>query len=348
MDSCVFCNKHHDINLNSECKNYKNSNIVDKIIKEYVNINKTNLLDELKIYKLQKQFKCDKCNIIFKSKQNLNYHLTHAVCSKIKDKTQDFECELCGKTFAEKRNLQYHIERSVCNKEANNNINNTINNMSNTSNVSNTSNISNVSNISNNNSNVANQQNIQTQNNNTNNNIQINVNANESRKPPIEMIPFRNVSYKISTKKYLEYANNPEQAIRKFVKDEHLNPDKPERMNVLNTNPRSNRVQLFDFDEDFVCRWQTKDKNDISELLFDRGVNILFFAKIMLSAAGIKLDPKKETKLNAKIKEYESDTKLKKKYVDMISDLTYDYREIVGTNKKSIDQDIVAYKQLIE
>ena len=151
------------------------------------------------------------------------------------------------------------------------------------------------------------------------------------------MIPFRDVSYKISTKKYLEYANNPEQAIRKFVKDEHLNPNKPERMNVLNTNPRSNRVQLFDFDEDFICRWQTKDKNDISELLFDRGVNALFFAKTMLAAAGIKLEPKKEIQLNAKIKEYENDEKLKKKYIDMISDLTYDYREMVGINKKLID-----------
>jgi len=110
-------------------------------------------------------------------------------------------------------------------------------------------------------------------------------------------------------------------------------------MNVLNTNPRSNRVQLFDYDEDFVCRWQTKDKNDISELLFDRGVNILFFAKIMLASAGVKLDPKKETKLNARIKEYENDEKLKKKYIDMISDLTYDYREMVGTNKKLIDQE---------
>jgi hypothetical protein len=152
------------------------------------------------------------------------------------------------------------------------------------------------------------------------------------------MIPFRDASYKISTKKYLEYANNPEQAIKKFVKDEHLNPNKPDRMNILNTNPRSNRVQLFDYDDDFICRWQTKDKTDVAELLFDRGVNILFFAKTMLSAAGIKLDPKKETQLNAKIKEYENDDKIKKKYVNMISDLTYDYRDIVSSNKKNIEE----------
>ena len=57
----------------------------------------------------------------------------------------------------------------------------------------------------------------------------------------------------------------------------------------------------------------------------------------MLAAAGIKLDPEKETALNAKIKEYESSDKVKKKYVDMIGDLTYDYREIVESNKKKVD-----------
>jgi hypothetical protein len=57
----------------------------------------------------------------------------------------------------------------------------------------------------------------------------------------------------------------------------------------------------------------------------------------MLAAAGIKLDPKKETALNAKIKEYESSDKVKKRYVDMIGDLTYDYRDMVETNKKKID-----------
>ena len=58
----------------------------------------------------------------------------------------------------------------------------------------------------------------------------------------------------------------------------------------------------------------------------------------MLAAAGIKLDPTKETEVNAKIKEYESSDKVKKKYVDMIGDLTYDYRDMVETNKKKIEQ----------
>jgi hypothetical protein len=108
-------------------------------------------------------------------------------------------------------------------------------------------------------------------------------------------------------------------------------------MNILNTNRRDNRVQLFDYDEDFICRWQTKDKSKIIELLYDRGMNHLFFAKMMLDCAGVKLDTKKETKLKEKIKEYEND-KVKKQCLDMISDMTYDYREMVETNKKSIDK----------
>jgi hypothetical protein len=135
----------------------------------------------------------------------------------------------------------------------------------------------------------------------------------------------------------LEYASNPEQAIKQFIRENHFNPDKPERMNVLNTNRRDNRVQLFDYDEDFICRWQTKDKSKIIELLYDRGMNHLFFAKMMLDCAGVKLDPKKETKLKEKIKEYEND-KVKKQCLDMIADMTYDYREMVETNKKSIDR----------
>jgi len=326
MYQCIFCNNYH--NLSSKCGNYKHDYILSKYLSQYLELNTNVLLDEIKIIKKSvQQLKCDSCGILFKSKQNLQYHVKKEVCAREKQKYKEFECKKCNKIFSEKRNLQYHINNSVCNKESKNV----------TTNITNQQNVQNLVNNIANTSNINNQQNIQTQNN-TNNNIQINVNTNEPRKS-IEMLPFRDASYKISTKKYLEYANNPEQAIRKFVKDEHLNPNKPERMNVLNTNPRSNRVQLFDYDEDFVCRWQTKDKNDISELLFDRGVNILFFAKIMLASAGVKLDPKKETKLNARIKEYENDEKLKKKYIDMISDLTYDYREMIGTNKKLIDQE---------
>ncbi len=265
---------------------------------------------------IENEFKCLKCLKSFTTKQSLEYHSLHNVCTKL----IEFKCDGCLKKFASKQKLNYHMNNNVCgllnlsNKtESIQPIqqNNTTNNSNNT--TTNTSNTTNIGTLNN------------------QNNVVINVNPIQE---PIDMLPFRDVCYKIPTKKYLEYANNPDQAIKQFVKDYHLNPDKPERMNILNTNRRDNRVQLFDFDEDFICRWQTKDKSKVLELLCDRGVNALFFAKTMLTAAGIKLDPDKETKLNAKIKEYETSDKVKKKYVDMIGDLTYDYRDMVESNKK--------------
>ncbi len=314
MTLCFICNNTHTENNYKKC-----DEIISLMINNFKNKIFENICDikgAIKTIPIKK-FKCEKCNKELSSKENYLYHVENNVCKKIN------KCDKCDKIFYDKRALKYHISKNVCEKQNSTTIsNNTTNNI--TNNTANTANTANTTNIQN-------QQNIQNQ------NVVINVNSTNDLEKVVEMIPFRNASYKISTKKYLEYANNPEQAIKKFVKDEHLNPDKPERMNILNTNPRSNRVQLFDFDEDFICRWQTKNKTDIAELLFDRGVNILFFAKTMLSAAGIKLDPKKETQLNAKIKEYESDEKLKKKYVDMITDLTYDYRDIVETNKKRYD-----------
>ena len=290
--------------------------------------------------KSRKTYICKDCGKVLSSKENYLNHIEKKVCKK-----EPFKCPECNKIFTSKQNLQYHINYVSC---TNNNISkilkspirpNTTNNTTNKTN----NNADTTNNTSNNTTNIQNQQNIQNQNNNiqNNNNVVINVNSTKDLEKVVEMLPFRDASYKISTKKYLEYANNPEQAIKKFVKDEHLNPAKPERLNILNTNPRSNRVQLFDYDDDFICRWQTKNKTDVAELLFDRGVNILFFAKTMLSAAGIKLDPKKETQLNAKIKEYESNDKVKKKYINMITDLTYDYRDVVELNKKNIEYGLI-------
>jgi hypothetical protein len=105
-------------------------------------------------------------------------------------------------------------------------------------------------------------------------------------------------------------------------------------MNILNTNRRDNRVQIFDKDEDNVLRWLTKDKYTINELLYDRGINYLFVAKDILEENGIKVDPKKEAALNKKIEEFETDPKTKKEYISMISDLTYDYHDLVEQNKK--------------
>ena len=318
MANCFLCNTDHknnlfscDIALSSILNKYKKIR-VDEYLNKLNKIPKT-----ISLNNKNKKHKCEHCGKILSSSANYKKHIESNVCKK---EPIIFKCEKCGNDFTSKQSLIYHQTHNVCsiidNKDLVNSPNTTnINNINTTNNTNNTNNS--------NNTNTAN---------NVQNNIQINVNP-----EPIEMLPFRDASYKIPTKKYLEYANNPDQAIKQFVKDYHLNPDKPERQNILNTNRRDNRVQLFDFDEDFICRWQTKDKSKVLELLCDRGVNALFFAKTMLAAAGIKLDPKKEIELNAKIKEYESSDKVKKKYVDMIGDLTYDYRDMVETNKKKID-----------
>jgi hypothetical protein len=321
MNICFLCKTNHKINC-FEC-----DKIISMLISNYQKINTKFLMEEIASLKKSnsksknKKYKCEFCEVYLSSLANYRNHTSTFKC---KNKNKDINCDKCGNKFATKQNLKYHMSHNVCggvNDKSINNCDNLDPNVSNISNVSNTTNnLTNSNNTANNNTN-----NIQ-------NNIQINVNPD-----PIEMLPFRDVSYKIPTKKYLEYANNPDQAIKQFVKDYHLNPEKPDRMNVLNTNRRDNRVQLFDFDEDFICRWQTKDKSKVLELLCDRGVNALFFAKTMLAAAGIKLDPEKETALNAKIKEYESSDKVKKKYVDMIGDLTYDYRDVVESNKKKMD-----------
>ena len=235
-------------------------------------------------------------------------------------------CKFCNKQFKSKQNLDYHLENNVCGEVINLN-QPTITNITNTTNIA-----GNVLNT-----NIGTLNNV---NNSINNSININVNANTTedlKKKVVDLLPFRETGYKVSTEKYLEYASNPAQAIKQFIKEHHFNPDKPERLNILNTNRRDNRIQLFDYDDDFICRWQTKDKSKIIELLYDRGMNHLFFAKMMLDGAGVKLDAKKEKKLKEQIKEYEND-KVKKKCLDMISDMTYDYRELVESNKKNIEK----------
>jgi len=314
MASCFLCNTNHINNWETCCF------ILDGVLKKYKKIKIDKYLDEYKKIKQltskknkNKKHKCEKCGKVLSSTVNYKKHIESDICKKNIINEYEYKCNSCSTVFASKQNLQYHQINNVCGHI--NKIDNKIDNQINNSNI-------NSNNTTNNTAN-------------TQNNIQINVNSERT-----EMLPFRDASYKISTKKYLEYANNPDQAIKQFVKDYHLNPDKPERQNILNTNRRDNRVQLFDFDEDFICRWQTKDKSKVLELLCDRGVNALFFAKTMLAAAGIKLDPKKEIELNAKIKEYESSDKVKKKYVDMIGDLTYDYRDMVESNRKKVDSQV--------
>jgi len=302
------------------------------MLKNYININISSYYDEINFYinknKLStknKKYQCTKCLKILSSYKNYKNHTEQNTCIK-----QNKKCKYCNKIFVNSRNLKYHLENNVC---INTDNINTLTLVPNKTNITNNNNSTNTTNNMSNSQNTTN--NIGTLNN--NNNIQINVNSSEDLKKVVELLPFRETGYKVTTEKYLEYANNPDQAIKQFIKEHHFNPEKPERMNILNTNRRDNRVQLFDYDEDFICRWQTKDKSKIIELLYDRGMNHLFFAKMMLDYAGVKLDPKKETKLKEKIKEYEND-KVKKQCLDMISDMTYDYREMIELNKKSLDR----------
>ena len=338
MKNCFMCNTVHNKDNYLLCEN-----LIKTIIKNYINIDIQLYHEEIKKYasikiktkNRNKKYQCEKCLVILSSYKNYINHTENNVCEKKSKK-----CIRCNRTFANNRNLGYHLEKNVCgfSDESNDNMPNTTNtpNISNTPNIPNIPNIANINNMTNSQNTTTN---IGTLTNNNNNNIQINVSANagDDLKKVVELLPFREMGYKITTEKYLEYATNPEKAIKQFIKENHFNPDKPERMNVLNTNRRDNRVQLFDYDDDFIARWQTKDKAKIIELLYDRGMNHLFFAKMMLDGAGIKLDAKKEAKLKEKLKEYEDD-KVKKKCLDMISDMTYDYRDMVEENKKNIEK----------
>ena len=337
---CPICFKDHNIKILEKCNIFLSS-----LLNKYLNIDSKIYLHEAKPYmeiKL-KRHQCEHCFKILSTSTNYKKHIKSKICKN----PHGLDCNFCGKEFKCRQNLDYHLEHNVCGlvvvnkilELENKNLNPVTANTANpvTANIQNqTINIANntTNNIAGNVNNIAgNVNNIGT----LNNNIQINVNNGDNLKNVVELLPFREMGYKVSTEKYLEYASNPEQAIKQFIKENHFNPEKPERMNVLNTNRRDNRVQLFDYDDDFIARWQTKDKAKIIELLYDRGMNHLFFAKMMLDGAGIKLDAKKEAKLKEKIKEYEDD-KVKKKCLEMISDMTYDYREIVEENKKNIEK----------
>ncbi len=264
--------------------------------------------------------KCDKCGKEIINKQNYDLHVKNKVCQKT---PVEFKCEKCNKIFREKRSLIYHNEHSVCDKTESSSNNTTNNNSTTNNNTNNSTNIQTQNNQT---------QNIQTQNN--QNIININIDSTKNTDKIAEMIPFRTCGYKITPKKYLEYAKYPERAIKSFIKDEHFNPEKPERMNVLNTNYKSTKVSVLDYDEYDEMRWMLKSKNDINGLLCDRVINHLFMAKIMLQNAGIKLDAETEKKLNEQINDYESNEKVKKKYLDMVSELSYNYRDMVEENKR--------------
>ena len=362
MNYCKLCminNIKHNINDNI----YKCNNNIKKIIKkkiiyytnifieETLNIKLTKykllkkIIDVPDLSKNKKKFICEKCNKNMTNKRNYIIHIENNICDKDKRKIC---CEKCNRKFTNRRSLAYHLNNNVCinkinNENTNPNPNNeNINTNSNLNNNENKINNdidpnNNTNNTINTTNNTNNGINIQTQNNQNNhiNNININLNNTNDIQKVVEMIPFRNVKYNITPEKYLEYAKYPERAIKSFIKDEHLNPNKPERMNILNTNTRSNKVQVLDRDDDDEIRWMIKSKTDINELLYDRGVNHLYVAKNILEANGIYLDARTKQRLNDKINEYETDDRSKREQIDMISDLTYNYRDIVESNKKN-------------
>ena len=320
---CCICNKNHNISNLFIC-----NNLFTIMIKKYININITKIKKEIKQIKTKIKYKCDICNKIMKTAKNYNYHIQNNVCIKV----NKLKCNKCNKIFTDKRSLIYHINNNVCKNINNNKINN--NEIS--TNINNPINIQTQNIQTQNNQNNHNHNNINNININLNNTNDININLNNTNdiQKVVDMIPFRNVKYNISPEKYLEYAKYPERAIKSFIKDEHFNPNKPERMNILNTNRRDNKVQVLDRDDYDEIRWMIKSKTDINELLYDRGVNHLYVAKNILEANGIFLDARTKQRLNDKINEYETDDKSKKEQIDMISDFTYNYRDIVETNKK--------------
>ena len=338
MDFCNICFR----NISKHNKNdlFKCNDIYTIKIKKQLNIHQEIYITEK--YNIQKnkyiiknnninkkKFICKNCNKIIISKHNYDYHINNNICQKIK---KEIKCNLCGKNFKENRSLLYHIEKNVCKNNTNNvcknNTNNNINNNTN-NNTNNTNNTNNILHTTNNN--------IQTLNNlnNQNNIININLNNPNDIQKVVDMIPFKNVKYNISPEKYLEYAKFPEKAIKTFIKDEHFNPNKPERMNILNTNLKSKKVQVLDCDDNDEIRWMIKSKTDINELLYDRGVNHLYVAKNILEENGIFLDAITIQRLISKINEYETNDKIKKEEIEEISDLTYNYRDIVDRNKKN-------------
>jgi len=209
------------------------------IIKNYLNIDLSPLNINIKktdkpVKVLTEKYKCENCGKCMSNITNYKNHVSKEICKKNKI----IKCEECNKIFKDKRNLDYHIKNKVCFKKIINE-DEPLQNKQAQTNIQTQNNIQNQSNIQTQN-NTQNTQNIQNQ-----NNIIISVNSQNDLEKVVDMLPFRNASYNIPAEKYLEYANNPEQAIKKFIKDYHFNPDRPERMNILNTNRRDNRTLIL-------------------------------------------------------------------------------------------------------
>lgn len=347
--------------------------LLESNIKKYKDFNKDIYMQELEIIRIKNgecTHKCPYCNRILSSLLNYHKHIENLVCRKEAKNT----CSSCGKYFSRKSNYDYHINKEVCTKnkkhdlldmiklnengqENNLEINHPIQQNPNTNptpqnpntnsiqqitnNTTNNNTTNNTDNsITNNTANTANTTNIQTQNNNNQQNIIIAVSGKqdieEVCKQVSKLIPFRYTKYKPSVKDLISYFNNPNKAIQQIIINEHFNPDKPEQMNIHNTNCRSNRMQVFDEDENGSERWITRDKTDVCDDLYEKSVNEMFFAKHNLKLKGYRVSAEKEKTMNDKIHQLETNKKLRKEYMDKISNLTWDYKNVVQTNRKNL------------
>ena len=315
--------------------NLKDILIDDKILDDKINIiNKidiNNMITKIIKYKpINNRFNCIKCNKIFTTFASLKYHINKKVCTKEKIN----KCENCNKIFGLSKNLKYHINNNVCKKETlynpniqinNQNINNENIDNKNTDNIQNT-----INNITNNNNNTIN--NI------TNNNIIITVNNIEELKKIKELIPFQNTKYDSTDNKLFEYLQNPNNAIQKIITDTHFNEEKPENMNILNTNRKDNRLKIYDYDHDNEVKWITREKDDICEILYYKCVNEVSKIPKNMKQNKMRIDPLKEFALNSKVAEYYNDRKTIKRYTKIVADTTYDNNKIASDNIKKMNQ----------
>jgi hypothetical protein len=299
--------------------NYKNVDIY-KYFKELEEIKKKIVINQKDV-----KYRCIYCNKNLSSLINYNNHIKNSICRKNLKNI----CTICNRKFTRRSSYEYHINNSVCQR---NRIYNTSTIIELPQNITNNNNNNTTSNTTNN-----------TTNNNIHNNQQniiINVNnkddIEEVCKQVCKLIPFRYTKYNTPIDKLIEYYNNPNCAIQKIVNGEHFNPEKPEQMNIHNTNCRSNRIQVFDADEYGNEMWITKDKMDLCEDLYEKSVNELYFAKNKLESNGIKIDLRKENRMNEKINNLETDLKMKKDYINKIADITWDKRKLVELNKKNL------------
>ena len=313
--NCKSCNKKHDIKYNN-C-------ILDLQINTYKIFNKIDTLNEINKYiqikqNNKKKYICIKCNYELTSHNNYKYHIQHNVCDKKK-----LNCDKCMKIFKNNQNLNYHINNNVCKKyteytenidnKNTDNIQNTINNITNNNNIQNT-----INNITNN-----------------NNNIIITVNNIEEFKKIKELIPFQNTKYNSTDNKLFEYLQNPNNAIQKIITDTHFNEEKPENMNILNTNRKDNRLKIYDYDHDNKVKWITKEKDDVCEILYYKCVNELYNLPKNMKKNNMRIDPLKEFAFNSKVMDYNNDRKTIKRYLKLVSDTTYDNHKIALNNTKN-------------